>query len=69
MKQNPVDLVIFDCDGVLVDSYGSQAARAVGMRPFGSCGGLTPASRLEGPGTIVFDDLRDLPELLATVSR
>jgi hypothetical protein len=34
------------------------------MRVYGYCGGLTPASRLEGPGTIVFDDMRVLPELL-----
>ncbi|WP_326615702.1 HAD family hydrolase [Streptomyces decoyicus] len=54
---------------VIEDSaYGVQAARAAGMRAFGYCGGLTPASRLEGPGTVVFDDMRNLPELLAAVS-
>ncbi len=26
--------------------------------------GLSPAERLEGPGTVVFDDMRDLPGLL-----
>ncbi|GAA2383792.1 hypothetical protein GCM10010420_02400 [Streptomyces glaucosporus] len=31
------------------------------------CGGLTPASRLEGQGTVVFDDMRRLPGLLAAV--
>lgn len=46
--------------------YGVQAARDAGMRSFGYCGGLTPASRLEGSGTVVFDDIRDLPGLLAT---
>ncbi|MFE5857520.1 HAD family hydrolase [Streptomyces sp. NPDC056500] len=52
---------------VIEDSvYGVQAARDAGMRSFGYCGGLTPASRLEGSGTVVFDDMRDLPELLAT---
>ncbi|MFJ7420313.1 HAD family hydrolase [Streptomyces uncialis] len=52
---------------VIEDSaYGVQAARAAGMRAFGYCGGLTPASRLEGAGTVVFDDMRSLPELLAT---
>ncbi|MGN9796109.1 HAD family hydrolase [Streptomyces sp. OZ13] len=51
---------------VIEDSaYGVEAARAAGMRAFGYCGGLTPASRLAGPGTIVFDDMRDLPGLLA----
>ncbi|MFF3123808.1 HAD family hydrolase [Streptomyces sp. NPDC057908] len=54
---------------VIEDSaYGVQAARAAGMRSFGYCGGLTPASRLEGPGTLTFDDMRDLPKLLATIS-
>lgn len=54
---------------VIEDSaYGVQAARAAGMRAFGYCGGLTPASRLEGAGTVVFDDMRDLPELLATAA-
>ncbi|MEU1615696.1 HAD family hydrolase [Streptomyces sp. NPDC005722] len=55
---------------VIEDSaYGVQAARAAGMRAFGYCGGLTPASRLEGPGTVVFDDMRDLPALLAAAPR
>ncbi|MFG2983538.1 HAD family hydrolase [Streptomyces sp. NPDC048258] len=44
---------------------GVRAARAAGMRAFGYSGGPTPAERLEGPGTIVFDDMRELPELLA----
>jgi len=35
------------------------------MRAFGYCGGLTPAARLAGPGTVVFDGMRDLPGLLA----
>lgn len=43
---------------------GVQAARSAGMRSFGYAGGLTPAEQLEGPGTIVFDDMRDLPALL-----
>lgn len=55
---------------VIEDSaYGVQAARAVGMRAFGYCGGLTRASRLEGPGTVVFDDMRDLPALPAAAPR
>ncbi|MEV4438380.1 HAD family hydrolase [Streptomyces sp. NPDC049577] len=44
---------------------GVEAARAAGMRSFGYAGGLTPADRLEGPGTVVFDDMRKLPALLA----
>jgi HAD superfamily hydrolase (TIGR01509 family) len=51
---------------VVEDSpYGVQAARAAGMRSFGYAGGLTRAARLEGPDTVVFDDVRALPALLA----
>lgn len=51
---------------VVEDSrWGVEAARAAGMRAFGYAGGLTPAERLEGAGTIVFRDMRDLPALLA----
>ncbi|MGW1106574.1 HAD family hydrolase [Streptomyces sp. NPDC002540] len=51
---------------VVEDSrYGVHAARAAGMRAFGYCGGLTPAEWLHGPGTVVFDDMRALPALLA----
>jgi beta-phosphoglucomutase-like phosphatase (HAD superfamily) len=50
---------------VVEDSYpGVQAARAAGMRGFGYAGGLTPAERLEGPGTTVFHDMRELPSLI-----
>jgi HAD superfamily hydrolase (TIGR01509 family) len=46
--------------------YGVLAARAAGMRVFGYAGGgLTPPERLEGEGTVVFHDMRDLPRLLA----
>jgi HAD superfamily hydrolase (TIGR01509 family) len=44
---------------------GVEAARAAGMRAFAYAGGVTPASRLEGEGTVVFDDMRQLPGLLA----
>ncbi|MEU5537272.1 HAD family hydrolase [Streptomyces sp. NPDC020362] len=43
---------------------GVLAARAAGMRAFGYAGGLTPAERLEGPGTTVFHDMRKLPALI-----
>ena len=51
---------------VIEDSrYGIEAARAAGTRVFGYAGGLTPPRRwLEGPGTVVFDDMRELPRLL-----
>jgi len=50
---------------VVEDSrYGVEAARAAGMRSFGYAGGLTPADWLAGDGTVVFDDMRELPGLL-----
>ena len=51
---------------VVEDSrWGVEAARAAGMRAFGYAGGLTPPDFLEGHGTVVFEDMRDLPGLLA----
>ena len=51
---------------VVEDSrYGVEAARAAGMRAFGYAGGLTPAERLAGPATTVFDHMHQLPDLLA----
>jgi len=53
---------------VVEDSrYGVEAARAAGMRAFGYTGGLTPPGRLAGPRTVLFDDMRRLPDLLAAV--
>ncbi len=53
---------------VVEDSrYGVEAARAAGMLAFGYAGGLTAAERLEGPDTIVFEDMRELPRLLSNV--
>lgn len=50
---------------VVEDSHhGVAAARAAGMRAFGYAGGVTPADWLAGPGTVVFDDMRELPGLL-----
>ena len=51
--------------GVVEDSvHGVRAARAAGMHVFAYGGGLTPAERLAGPNTIVFDDMRELPGLV-----
>ena len=51
---------------VVEDSpYGIEAARAAGMRAFGYAGGLAPRRALEGHETIVFDDMRELPRLIA----
>jgi HAD superfamily hydrolase (TIGR01509 family) len=45
--------------------FGVMAARAAGMRAYGYAGGLSPPGRLEGEATVVFDDMRELPRLLA----
>ena len=50
---------------VVEDSrYGVEAARRAGMRVLAFAGGLTRAELLEGPGTVVFHDMRELPNLL-----
>jgi HAD superfamily hydrolase (TIGR01509 family) len=50
---------------VVEDSlYGVQAARAADMDVLAYAGGVTPAPVLAGPGTVVFDDMRALPELI-----
>lgn len=50
---------------VIEDSRsGVEAARAAGMRTLAFAGGLTPAELLEGPNTIVFESMRELPGLL-----
>lgn len=50
---------------VVEDSrYGVEAARAAGMRSVGFAGGLTPAAWLEGVGTVVIEDMAELPALL-----
>jgi HAD superfamily hydrolase (TIGR01509 family) len=51
---------------VVEDSrFGVQAARAAGMDVLAYSGGLVSVSELEGDRTIVFDDMRELPSLLA----
>ncbi len=52
------------CAVVEDSQYGVQAARAAGMDAFGYTGSVTPARMLEGPGTTVFGDMRELPRLL-----
>ena len=44
---------------------GVEGARAAGMRVLGYAGGLTPADWLEGPDTVVFTDMADLPGLIS----
>jgi HAD superfamily hydrolase (TIGR01509 family) len=53
-----------DCVVVEDSRYGVQAARAAGMDVLGYAGGVTAAEVLEGPRTVVFDDMRALPRLL-----
>lgn len=50
---------------VVEDSVaGVEAGRAAGMRVFAYAGGLFPAGRLTGADTVVFHEMRKLPELL-----
>lgn len=68
------DLFLYaaDCMGaaasgcvVVEDSRsGVEGARAAGMRVLAFAGGLSTAALLEGPNTIVFDDMRELAGLL-----
>ena len=53
-----------DCVVVEDSRYGVQEGRAAGMEVLAYAAGLIPAEALEGPRTIVFDDMRELPRLL-----
>jgi HAD superfamily hydrolase (TIGR01509 family) len=53
-----------DCVVVEDSRAGVHGARAAGMRVLAFAGGLTPAELLDGPDTIVFEDMRELPRLL-----
>jgi len=44
---------------------GVRAARAAGMRVFAYLAGMVAPEVLEGPDTVLFDDMRALPELIA----
>jgi HAD superfamily hydrolase (TIGR01509 family) len=57
-----------DCAVVEDSRYGVEAARAAGMRAFGYAGGLAPRHALEGPQTVVFEDMRELPRLIASAA-
>jgi HAD superfamily hydrolase (TIGR01509 family) len=51
---------------VVEDSrHGVAAARAAGMWVFAYAGSVTPGAALAGPRTTVFEDMRDLPALVA----
>jgi beta-phosphoglucomutase-like phosphatase (HAD superfamily) len=53
-----------DCVVVEDSRYGVEAARAADMDALAYAGGVTPAEVLAGPRTVVFDDMRKLPQLL-----
>jgi HAD superfamily hydrolase (TIGR01509 family) len=57
------------CVVVEDSAMGVAAARAGGMRALAYAGGVTPASKLTGPGTVVFEHMRELPSLLDQLSR
>lgn len=57
------------CAVVEDTEHGVQAARAAGMFCLAYAGGLTPTERLVGPDTIVFSDMRQVPELLLATAR
>jgi HAD superfamily hydrolase (TIGR01509 family) len=53
------------CVVVEDSAFGVAAARAAGMHVLAYAGGVTSATKLAGPGTTIFDDMRDLPDLLS----
>lgn len=52
------------CAVVEDSGHGVEAARAAGMLALGFAGGATAAERLRGPNTLVFSDMRELPQIL-----
>ena len=53
-----------ECAVIEDSAFGVAAGRAAGMRVFAFAGSVTPAAKLEGPNTTVFDRMADLPRLL-----
>ena len=54
-----------DCAVVEDSQFGVEAARAAGMTAFGYTAGVIPAERLDGPDTVLFSDMRELPGLVS----
>lgn len=52
------------CVVVEDSAMGVAAARAAGMRVLAYAGGVTPAAKLRGPDTILFEHMSELPGLL-----
>jgi HAD superfamily hydrolase (TIGR01509 family) len=53
-----------ECVVVEDSRHGVEAARAAAMHALAFAGGVTPGDQLTGPGTVVFDDMRELPALI-----
>lgn len=53
-----------ECAVIEDSAFGVAAGRAAGMRVFAFAGSVTPAVKLEGPNTVVFERMADLPRLL-----
>lgn len=61
--------VVPEACAVIEDSaLGAEAGRAAGMQVFGFAGSVTPAEKLQGPNTVVFERMSDLPNLLQGAS-
>jgi HAD superfamily hydrolase (TIGR01509 family) len=56
-----------ECVVVEDSAPGVTAALAAGMSVLGYAGGVTPAEKLKRRGAVVFNDMRDLPNLLGSV--
>ncbi|HEU4616538.1 MAG TPA: HAD family hydrolase [Gammaproteobacteria bacterium] len=57
-----------DCVVVEDSVHGAAAARAAGMRVLAYAGSVTPAGKLSGSSTIVFNHMSKLPDLLDRLS-
>jgi beta-phosphoglucomutase-like phosphatase (HAD superfamily) len=56
------------CVVVEDSAMGVAAARAAGMRVVAYAGGVTPAEKLRQRATAVFEEMSQLPDLLARLS-
>lgn len=54
-----------DCLVIEDSAHGVTAARAAGMKVLGYAGGVTPAQKLEDAGAQIFEDMAELPRLVA----
>lgn len=54
-----------DCLVIEDSAHGVTAARSAGMKVLGYAGGVTPAQKLEDAGAQIFEDMAELPRLVA----